>query len=103
MKKIKVKVSDEVTYERRWEGTIDVADDADDDAIHDAGVDAFEAALDLPLLTDGGVVEEQIDNEPYGVTRVYSHTPEMCPSKHWNDGDDICADCGTDLQDEDGL
>lgn len=20
-----------------------------------------------------------------------------CPSKHWNDGTDICADCGTDL------
>lgn len=23
-----------------------------------------------------------------------------CPSNHWNDGNDICADCGVSLQDE---
>lgn len=27
----------------------------------------------------------------------FAHTPETCPSKHWNRGDDICADCGADL------
>lgn len=27
----------------------------------------------------------------------YLYTPERCPSKHWNDGNDICADCGTVL------
>lgn len=26
-----------------------------------------------------------------------AYTPETCPSKHWNRGDDICADCGADL------
>lgn len=24
-------------------------------------------------------------------------TPTACPSNHWNDGNDICADCGADL------
>jgi hypothetical protein len=31
-------------------------------------------------------------------TRHFAHTEESCPSKHWNDGDDVCADCGADLQ-----
>lgn len=33
--------------------------------------------------------------------RKYAHTPETCPSKHWNDGTDYCADCGADLQGDD--
>ncbi|RFC64760.1 hypothetical protein [Mesorhizobium denitrificans] len=24
-------------------------------------------------------------------------TPQTCPSNHWNEGDDVCADCGTAL------
>jgi len=28
---------------------------------------------------------------------AFAHTPETCPSKHWNRGDDVCADCGADL------
>lgn len=27
----------------------------------------------------------------------FAHRPSACPSNHWNCGDDICADCGTDL------
>ncbi|WP_192248027.1 hypothetical protein [Mesorhizobium caraganae] len=27
----------------------------------------------------------------------FTHRPENCPSSHWNRGDDICADCGADL------
>lgn len=29
--------------------------------------------------------------------RSYVHTPDKCPSMHWNDGTDTCADCGEDL------
>lgn len=29
--------------------------------------------------------------------RSHIYTPETCPSKHWNDGTDRCADCGEDL------
>ncbi|MBP0440452.1 hypothetical protein [Tianweitania sediminis] len=29
--------------------------------------------------------------------QAFPHTPEACPSRHWNRGDDICADCGADL------
>ena len=25
------------------------------------------------------------------------NNPKPCPSNHWNDGNDICADCGEDL------
>ena len=28
---------------------------------------------------------------------TYRYTPETCPSKHWNDGNDTCEDCGADL------
>lgn len=31
----------------------------------------------------------------------YRFTPETCPSKHWNDGHDTCADCGADCEDDD--
>jgi len=34
-------------------------------------------------------------NEPQAET--YAHSPDTCPSKHWNRGDDTCADCGADL------
>lgn len=27
-----------------------------------------------------------------------AHIREACPSNHWNDGNDTCADCGADLQ-----
>lgn len=30
--------------------------------------------------------------------RTFAHEPDACPSMHWNGGDDICADCGADLQ-----
>jgi len=29
--------------------------------------------------------------------RTFAHQPGRCPSNHWNRGDDICADCGADL------
>lgn len=29
--------------------------------------------------------------------RFYAYTAENCPTKHYNPGDDICEDCGTDL------
>jgi len=28
---------------------------------------------------------------------AFAHEPERCPSDHWNRGDDICEDCGEDL------
>lgn len=29
---------------------------------------------------------------------TYPYTPDRCPTKHWNGGDDVCADCGVGLQ-----
>lgn len=29
--------------------------------------------------------------------KTYAHTLESCPSKHWNGGNDVCEDCGADL------
>lgn len=28
---------------------------------------------------------------------VFTHHPDRCPSDHWNRGDDICEDCGKNL------
>lgn len=33
----------------------------------------------------------------YPAPRIYRHSPDRCPSNHWNDGTDHCADCGLDL------
>lgn len=32
------------------------------------------------------------------IPNPYAHTPDTCPSNHWNDGADVCQDCGADLQ-----
>ena len=36
-------------------------------------------------------------NEP---AKIYRYRATECPSRHWNDGTDTCADCGYDLQSE---
>jgi hypothetical protein len=35
--------------------------------------------------------------------RSYAHLPRDCPSQHNNEGDDICTDCGADLQDDEAI
>lgn len=44
-----------------------------------------------PITTDYLKGEEQAEPGPF------AHAPETCPSNHWNRGDDICVDCGADL------
>jgi hypothetical protein len=41
-------------------------------------------------------VDYLLDEKP-GHSPSFAHGPESCPSNHWNRGDDICADCGADL------
>lgn len=36
-------------------------------------------------------------HQPAPVEKTYRYTSESCPSKHWNGGDDICEDCGKNL------
>jgi ribosomal protein L37E len=33
--------------------------------------------------------------------KKYEYTPDKCPSNHYNDGSDICADCGHPLNGQD--
>lgn len=37
---------------------------------------------------------ESVKCAPIFLERIYHHRPDRCPSNHWNDGADICADCG---------
>lgn len=30
----------------------------------------------------------------------YAYSPEDCPSNHWNDGNDVCEDCGKRLNED---
>jgi hypothetical protein len=39
----------------------------------------------------------QLQAKPKPAAKSFRYTAESCPSKHQNDGDDICADCGTFL------
>ena len=32
-----------------------------------------------------------------GAEDRFAHSPNNCPSNHWNRGDDICEDCGLNL------
>ena len=44
-----------------------------------------------PITVDY-LLEDQTDRG-----KSFPHEPDACPSSHWNRGDDICADCGVDL------
>jgi hypothetical protein len=41
-------------------------------------------------------VDYLLEDEP-DRGKSFPHGPDACPSSHWNGGDDICADCGVDL------
>lgn len=43
------------------------------------------------------VVGDEEDRTVERVEEVFVHTPATCPTKHWNRGDDVCADCGEHL------
>lgn len=43
------------------------------------------------------VVTEQKDDTAPEPAPTYLHDPEACPSNHNNEGNDICTDCGKDL------
>lgn len=37
------------------------------------------------------------DDWAKGLGPVFPYSPDRCPSQHWNNGNDVCADCGTYL------
>ena len=45
----------------------------------------------------GPITADYLIGDQPGHSARFLHTPEACPSNHWNRGDDICADCGADL------
>jgi hypothetical protein len=49
------------------------------------------------VTVDFGPGKEETKCAPVNLSRVFAHLPERCPSNHWNDGTDVCADCGTFL------
>ncbi|MBZ9574518.1 hypothetical protein [Modicisalibacter sp. MOD 31.J] len=60
------------------------------------------AALKDESVEEGGTgVDEDgqtpASDEEAEVGVAYTYDPECCPSAHWNDGNDNCADCGIDL------
>lgn len=45
----------------------------------------------------GPITADYLTKEGSSEPGPFAHVPETCPSSHWNRGDDICADCGVDL------
>jgi hypothetical protein len=43
------------------------------------------------------IAADHLAGEQSGHSARFPHSPDTCPSNHWNRGDDICADCGADL------
>lgn len=92
------------------EGTLEVDDDALVNLSEDGGayvqawvwIDADEVnacpSCNAEFTDDGegydGKCGSCADAEE---AKTYAHSPDSCPSNHWNDGDDICRDCGKDL------
>lgn len=37
------------------------------------------------------------DDWAKGLGPAFPYSPDRCPSQHWNNGNDVCADCGTYL------
>ncbi len=46
----------------------------------------------------GPITVDYLTGDQPAPSSRFAHTPEACPSDHWNRGDDICADCGADLR-----
>jgi hypothetical protein len=52
--------------------------------------------MNCTLTINKGPFARTID----GRNRNHAHDPANCPSNHYNDGTDHCADCGADLHGE---
>jgi hypothetical protein len=52
----------------------------------------------IPEDTEKATVAANVEQFGGSAGDTFAHTPDNCPSKHWNRGDDICADCGENLQ-----
>lgn len=59
----------------------------------------FDDALRLARINFEAEVEEDPDTDGDG-PKVYAHSPDACPSNHWNGGDDVCEDCGKHLNED---
>lgn len=75
---------------------IDITETTKDSGQDLAIIDIKDAATGTEISGyDGTFLPSPYDPEPTGKT--YRHSSDNCPSNHWNDGTDICADCGADL------
>lgn len=93
MEKFKIELSDTITYERVV--VIEVEAEDEEAAIQKALDGADDAMSNSPA-----VEETQVDNTTYEAEIVYTYLPHKCPSMHWNNGRDICKDCGEELNGE---
>lgn len=57
----------------------------------------FDAAKFLQMRAAMHDMELEEDEEGDEPERGFAHSPDRCPSMHHNGGDDICSDCGEDL------
>lgn len=62
----------------------------------------FKHATFINLSQIAVFLEHQLDlmfpADPKDCAEINRPSAQNCPSNHWNDGTDYCADCGTDLQ-----
>lgn len=58
--------------------------------------DAIEALI-AEHSQRGPITVEYLSNDEAPTQETFAHAQDTCPSAHWNRGDDICADCGVDL------
>lgn len=65
-------------------------------ALHEAGIDAPVGAAFVASVrgADEVMLKDYEAEEASTRKEGYLYSPENCPSKHYNRGDDICADCG---------
>ena len=98
------KIKSEVTvtyihdvYADSIEEAIASVEDGDDHS------DSYEVDSSPPVATEY-IIEDQGDwndvtDAVRGAEDRFAHSPNNCPSNHWNRGDDICEDCGLNLND----
>ena len=100
MPKFNITIKDTITIARKCQIEVECADEDTANEIADRMTATCVCPAEVTSYGEPGKPlefdEDQIDNEPWEteVEEVFPHSKLMCPSKHWNRGDDICADCG---------
>jgi CheY-like chemotaxis protein len=93
-------IQSEITLTYRHSIVADTLQEAVEE-VEDQQDDGVEIDSSMPVATqytiEGQMGWNDVTDAVRGAEDRFAHSPNNCPSNHWNRGDDICEDCGLNL------